>query len=261
MFVGRDETESIQIRKEAEKLQKIAAVGRAASTIFHEINQPLSIINLSTFMIRKNLDSLSNIIPINDLHDIFNNIDIIEKQIDRSNQIIKNLRLFHSADRRMISLETINVDHLLGEAIRAVRQELDTNCISLVVNINHSLDLSLQGNETLFNQVLVNILRNSIQALSFCENNYSKVITINSDERNDKVLITIEDTGPGIPENLIPQVTEPFYSTKNEGSGLGLALCLDILNSYNGSLFIRNLKPHGLSVTAEFPLYSKPVEN
>src|SRR5690606_39468758 len=90
--------------------------------------------------------------------------------------------------------------------------------------------------KTLFTQVLVNILTNSLQILKETDPGHARRITLSASTEDQWIAIRIEDTGPGIPEADLVKATEPFFTTRHEGSGLGLALCLDILNSYGGTM-------------------------
>ena len=254
LFVGRDETDEMEIRRNNERLQRIATVGRAASTIFHEINQPLSIMQLSSFMIKTDLESMESGLSPQARAALLNNANILEGQIGRTNQIINNLRLFHSGDRRKLNFELLSVGALVREALSMVLLDLRDNDIDLDAGTTVDSKIALSGNMTLFTQVLVNILKNSIQILTESDRDRPRKIMLSSSVDDHWVAICIEDTGPGIPENDLLKVTEPFFTTRNEGSGLGLALCLDILNSYGGELTLSNRQPHGLATTVRLPL-------
>jgi two-component system sporulation sensor kinase C len=253
LFVGRDETEDLEIRRKNEQLQKIATVGRAASTIFHEINQPLSIMHLSTFMIKTALESEHGHLSLAAKNELLQNATIIESQVNRANQIVNNLRLFHSGGKKKLVFEPINLNDLINDALSAIDADLQDKNIELVVDLLHSGDEVISGNKTLFVQVLVNILKNSIQALNLLQTASDKRIRVSSKICNETVFIAIEDSGPGIPQGELSKATEPFYTTKEEGSGLGLALCVDILNSYQGQLELLNIEPHGLRAIIRLP--------
>ena len=254
LFVGRDETEDLEIRRKNEQLQKIATVGRAASTIFHEINQPLSIMHLSTFMIKSSLESENANISTETKIELLQNANIIESQINRANQIVNNLRLFHSGGKKKLIFEPVSLSELIKDALSAVAADLQNSQVEVTERFLHSGDAVVNGNKTLFVQVLVNILKNSIQAMSLSEIPEANKIIVSSEISNNSVVISIEDNGPGIPAADLVKAMEPFYTTKEEGSGLGLALCLDILNSYQGCLELHNRQPHGLSAIVRLPL-------
>ena len=254
LFVGRDETDEMEIRRKNERLQRIATVGRAASTIFHEINQPLSIMQLSSFMIKSDLERMASQLSPDARAELLHKASILEGQISRAQEHISNLRLFHSGDRRKLAFETIPLGEIVGEALSMFVLELQYNGIDLDAGTTLDSHLLLNGNRTLFTQVLVNILKNSIQILKETDPNSARRITLTSLAENQMVAICIEDTGPGIPDADLLKATEPFFTTRHEGSGLGLALCLDILNSYGGTMDLRNRHPHGLCTTVRFPL-------
>lgn len=254
LFVGRDDTEELEIRTRNEKLQKISTVGRAASTIFHEINQPLSVMHISTFMIKNALESVDSHILPEIRQELFHNANVIESQVNRANQIVNNLRLFHSGDRKKLIYEPIQLGNLIRETFSIIDKELRLNDIELIEDLKDADQITITGNRTLFAQVLVNVLKNAIQALESDQGASAPKISVTTQILEHCVAIAIEDNGPGMLEAELTKATEPFYSTKDEGSGLGLALCLDILNSYRGNLELENVAPRGLRAIISFSL-------
>src|SRR5690606_38205880 len=109
LFVGRDETEEMEIRRNNERLQRIATVGRAASTIFHEINQPLSIMQLSTFEIKSDLASMERTLPPMARAALANKANILESQSGLTNQTISTPPLFLLGDRRRLTFEPMSL--------------------------------------------------------------------------------------------------------------------------------------------------------
>ena len=256
LLVGRDETDGIVARKENERLEKIATVGRAASTIFHEVNQPMSVIQLSSTLIQDSCSFSDNsTLDKEGIDEIFHNSEIIVQQISRINQIIKNLRLFYSGSSSKVETENFNPDVIISSSIDNLRHELDKHHIRL----NYSPDThhkSIHGNQVLFSQVIQNILQNSIHSLSSMPGEHIKTIDFELSATNNLVVIRISDNGKGIPKEIIDKVMEPFFTTKpiNIGSGLGLALCLSVIKNMNGELLLNNNQDNGLTTTIKIPI-------
>jgi signal transduction histidine kinase/DNA-binding response OmpR family regulator len=120
-------------------------------------------------------------------------------------------------------------------------------------NIEYELKLEETGpllclNENKIRQVFSHLIRNSTEAMV-----QGGKLTIEGTEREDNVTISISDTGPGIPEELLQRAMEPFYTTKMYGNGMGLALVNQIVTTHNGSFSLKNNTPHGLKATVTLP--------
>ncbi|MET0101326.1 MAG: HAMP domain-containing sensor histidine kinase [Sedimenticola sp.] len=255
LVVGRDETANILAREENERLEKIATIGRAASTIFHEVNQPISVIQLSSTLIQDTCSYLnSTLVDNKDIEEISQNTEIILNQVNRINEIIRNLRLFYSGSYNKIETEIFQPYIVLNEVIDNLNIQFLMNNIAL----NYSIDdksIVIDANPVLFGQVIQNILQNSIHALANQETGREKRISISMESFNSLMIIVIEDNGTGIPDEIIDRVLEPFFTTKplDTGSGLGLALCLNVINKMEGELLLENLVGGGLKTTIKIP--------
>ena len=120
-------------------------------------------------------------------------------------------------------------------------------------NIEYELNLEEAGpllclNENKIRQAFSHLIRNSTEAMV-----QGGRLIIEGVEREDSVTISISDTGPGIPEELLQRAMEPFYTTKMYGNGMGLALVKQIIAAHNGSFSIENNRPHGLKATVTLP--------
>ncbi|MEO1080948.1 MAG: ATP-binding protein [Pseudomonadota bacterium] len=104
----------------------------------------------------------------------------------------------------------------------------------------HPDTLSIDGDRQLLEQVLINVVKNAIEAL---EETSSPVITVSARLDYGRTLIDVEDNGPGIPEDLLDQVLIPFFTTRRDGSGIGLSLSRQIMNAHGGDVIIERLSP------------------
>jgi signal transduction histidine kinase len=253
LLVGRDETPEILLREEKEKLEKVATVGRAASTIFHEINQPLAVIQISAAMIQEmNMPSSSTASEADS--DILNHTEIILAQINRITQIVRNLRLFHSGEQSKIDIELFKPNPVIQKSIDHLNNELTRSNINLCYDPGECTGAT-EGNPELFSQVIINIIQNSLHALASMPNDTKKNITITTEASDKTLFIVVVNNGECIPAKILDKVTEPFFTTKSvgSGSGLGLSLCLDIITKMGGSLKIENITPRGVKTTIALP--------
>ncbi len=110
-------------------------------------------------------------------------------------------------------------------------------------------DLILSADRKLVEQVLINLVRNAMEALAETQGGQIKMI---AERENESVRIRIADNGPGIPENIIDQVFIPFFTTKEEGSGIGLSLSRQIMRLHQGTIDIRSIPSEETNIILHF---------
>ncbi|WP_179957415.1 ATP-binding protein [Exilibacterium tricleocarpae] len=255
LLVGRDETENMIIREKNLRLERIAVIGKAASAIFHEVNQPMSVMQISASLIEDLCRNFPEQEQGANTDEILANTKIIIDQIERTNQIIRNLRLLHSPEHQKIQTELFNPNQVMYRVHQYLAQELSGNNISFSY-ATKSPNAIIDGNTVLFSQVIVNIVQNSIHSLASDPDQTDRQIAVLSEVVGDQYMIIITDNGQGIPEADLARVMEPFFTTKppDIGSGIGLSLCQDIVTKMNGKLGMSNIEPHGLKTVIVVPL-------
>ena len=251
LLVGRDETLNRSMEERTRQLESLATVGRMASTISHEINQPLSIIRLS-------LSNLMDMIQQGDLNseeaeDKFRHMLF---QVERSEKIIRNLKSFNSATQQHIQLEPFDVNAILYDIVQEQRllAEIDDICIDTEIPETPCL---IKGNVTLFEQVIHNLITNSVYALKEeTDNLHKRWIMLQSNILESSVEILLVDNGPGVPEDLLNKIASPFFSTKppGKGSGIGLSLSYDVIQKMKGVISLSNRPSGGFRVAITLPL-------
>jgi len=227
-----------------EKLNKWASVNALASTIAHEINQPLAAIKLNAEFVEFKLndqseeDTLLKEINQNIIHDI-----------DRVSSIIKSLR--NLSINNMKVKETVQLVESLNEVIEISKRKLNDEKISIRLNCDQSCEALVNVGE--FQQVLINILNNAIEALANTVN-ANKEISISMYRSGENIEITIEDNGPGITPGQESQIFELLISNKKTGSGIGLWLSKDIVKRYGGNIWAANIPGSGAKFTIQIPV-------
>lgn len=172
--------------------------------------------------------------------------NFILSELDRAHEILKNSIFYSSSKEQRVNL--CKISDILHEVLG--------NLHGVIMNSNIVLDLSIDenlpyitGDRTQFRQVFLNIIQNSIEAM---QNGGS--LRIKCHLVNFEIHTTIEDTGIGIPANLISKVFQPFFSTKHGGTGLGLAVSKQVIEQYKGQIFIKSTKNIGTCFTIVLPI-------
>lgn len=212
---------------------KLASIGQMAAGIGHEINNPLNNILSFSTLISRTISKNAADIETNTLTKLQQDIDALRSETLRASEIIKGILNF--ARQMPPQLETFSIKHWLEKSISLVQQTAKSKHIQ--INLNYTGDDILEGDQAQLQQVIINLLLNSIQASN---NNAAINIEVECDKKRLKV--SIQDQGCGINEELLSNIYDPFFSTKEEGdgTGLGLSISLGIIESHQGSLVIVN---------------------
>ncbi len=232
-------------QKQLVQNEKLAALGEMAATVAHEIRNPLtSVRGFAQRIARKYADTGDG--------RLVEYTGIIIEEVDRLNKFIKDVLDF--ARRVKPEFTKINVNHMLSEIITLMRDELTAQSIVVVSDLDMKVSL-ITADEILLKQAFLNILQNSRQAMG-----KGGVLMIRTQNFEREVRIRIADDGHGIPRELLQKVWTPFYTTKVQGTGLGLSLVLRIIDDHHGKLFIRSRPNHGTVIDIRFPIMDDPEE-
>jgi signal transduction histidine kinase len=199
----------------------------------HELKTPLTVL-------KTNLDVLS-IDSTPTVEDYAYTVDIFKKQTERMISLVENLFII-SAQKEYDFNDTIDLDNMFSEIL--VDLESEINKKNLVVEINKS-SLNLKGNKVMITHALANIVQNAVKY-----NNKDGNIVINIEEK-DYIIITIKDTGIGIPEDKALYIFEAFYrvdssrSRKIAGAGLGLAISYNVIKNHGGNISFKSNQQDG----------------
>ena len=210
------------------QVHKMVSLGVMSAGVAHEINNPLTVIHLQNFILRKDLCKSPP-----DTRLALKSTQLIEASVNRIVKIINSLHLFSSNTSSDAPAES-EVNQIVQDAINLFARRFEEARIELVVQVEESLKLKCRPAE--ISQVLMNLLNNSFDAVVGSQ---SPKIEIKAKKRfNGEVEIRVEDNGSGIPINLRERVFEPFFTTKEigKGSGLGLSVSKGIIESNGGTL-------------------------
>mgnify|MGYP000194579880 CR=1 FL=1 len=234
----------ITMLKEAEQTEKLASIGRLAAGVGHEINNPLAIIDQRTGLM-EDLLHLSGDFTHKDA--MQEGLAGISRSVERCKVITH--RLLGFARRNPVTAENLQINQVIAEVLQFLDSEMLYNKIRLNLKLSNDLPVVV-SDRTQLQQVFLNIIKNAIDAID-----REGTITISSNCLAGDIRVVIEDDGPGIPEEIIKHIFEPFYTTKEtgKGTGLGLSITFGLLKKLGGDITVRSKVGVGTAFTITIP--------
>jgi two-component system NtrC family sensor kinase len=224
----------------------MASIGQLAAGVAHELNNPLMASQTILHVIMKNLPE--------DFSER-ERLELIRRCNDRIEKIVDHLREFSRQTKPEFS--SIDINQPIENALMITGQQLLNHGISIVRDLPDSLP-KIEGDVNQLEQVFLNLISNARDAMEDISG--PKELTITSSVREDKgarrIVVSMKDTGIGIPQENLDRVIEPFFSTKpvGKGTGLGLSLCYGIIEAHGGRLEIQSRSGEGTEVKVVFPV-------
>jgi two-component system sensor histidine kinase HydH len=237
VLLFRDLTEIRKLRREVERSQRLASLGRLAAGIAHEIRNPLSSIKGFATYFRQRYK---------DVPEDQETAEIMVQEVDRLNRVIGELLEF--ARPMDMQLRKTVIRDLIGSSLKMVEAQALEKNIEIKTNIAPEIDTVLLDPDRM-NQIFLNLYLNAIQAMD-----EGGVLT--SDLSRDgvkEIKIVISDTGKGIARKDLGKVFDPYYTTKPSGTGLGLAIVHRIVEAHQGDIKVESKQGKGTTVTIILP--------
>jgi two-component system, LuxR family, sensor kinase FixL len=241
----RAEREATEARERMMHVSRLATMGEMASGISHELNQPLTAIaNYAQASVRL----LAS--PNADLTDVREALEQIAGQALRAGEIIRRLRSL--VRKRETQREQTDINELIGELDALARADARISDVRIILNLAADLPY-LSLDRVQIQQVLLNLLRNSIDALESMPPGHREVVIRTGTNTAGDVFVEIADTGAGIAVEILPHLFTPFATNKSQGTGLGLAISRTIVEAHRGRLEYRANKPRGAVFIVTLP--------
>lgn len=234
VLIIQDITELETFRKELNHVERLSLVGQMAAGITHEIRNPMAVVRgFLQLMQEKSPPTLDNYYRI------------VMEELDRANSIINDF--LSLAQNRSVRMELCNLHDIVRELTPLLWADANLRGQSIEVRLDEELpDLLLNQKE--IKQLILNLGRNGMEAMGD-----KGELMIETRKVIDGVELSVKDQGPGIPAVQQERLFEPFFTTKSQGTGLGLALCLSIMERHSGKISVHSEEGTGTVFTVFFP--------
>jgi PAS domain S-box-containing protein len=221
---------------------RLASMGEMASTLAHELNQPL--------MALTNYASAAHVFAKDGKQGLLlTSLQEITLQAKRSADIVKRVRSFVRPNTA--GVEKCQMNTVVGNALALLKPEINAQQTRVLCHLTENL-ACVAGDRILLEQVVLNLMMNSLQAMHGIPRE-EKLLTLESFLSDNLVCVRLTDCGTGIAPEIAKQLFEPFFTTKPKGLGLGLNICRTIVESHKGQLSFDNAKPKGAIFTLKLP--------
>jgi two-component system NtrC family sensor kinase len=220
----------LELKEREEELvqsRKMAAVGNLTAGIAHELNNPLNNISLTTESLLDDFDEWNREEKLKMLRDIFT-------QVERAGATVANLLDFTRRDETFF--EKVSINEVIDRTLKLMSNEINLNNVQLELDLGDNLP-RIRGSQHDLQQVFLNLFLNAIQAMPD-----GGMLKVSSCAEDKSLVIKVQDTGIGIPQENLERILEPFYTTKQmgEGTGLGLSVTYGIIKKHHGSINVES---------------------
>ena len=226
---------------------KLAALGKMAAGVAHEINNPLNVILQRTGWL-EDLLAEEDIKESENFEEFQTSIQKIEEHVERARKVVHNMLGF--VRRMEPRLEDVDINDTINQTITILENYARTNNIEIQTDLSGKLPI-IASDQAQLQQVFLNLITNAIDAIG-----KDGLIEIKSRRLDSRICISIKDDGPGIPAEKHKNVFDPFFTTKEvgKGTGLGLSVIYNIIEKMGGTIHLKSQVGKGTTFTVEVPV-------
>jgi signal transduction histidine kinase len=241
----RDAESVRRIEDEIELSRRLAAIGRLTSGVAHEVKNPINAIVVHLEVLRQKLQQLDP--------DTRRHIDVIGSEIQRLDRVVQTLVDF----TRPVELRLADLDlrRLVDEVVVLAQPDAERHGVSIVRNFPTD-SLPVKVDSDLVKQAVLNIVLNGVQAMPG-----GGELTLIGSRADDDAQLEIRDHGGGIPQEVRDKIFNLYFTTKKNGSGIGLAMAYRVMQLHNGSVEYESAEGQGTTFRLRFPLSAEEVES
>lgn len=223
----RDVTDRVLMDERMRRMERYMGLGSLAAGLHHEIKNPLAALSLHVQLIEEELmdgDASSDILEM---------LSVIKTEVTRIGGVLESFRDFASVGQ--LNLSDVDLTELIDRQMKLIRPQAQKQGIDVRVSLPAARLPTMTVDRLRLEQVLLNLLINAMEAMPD-GGAIEILVSAQHDEAPKSIVIEVIDSGPGVPDDLRSRIFDPYFTTKSEGTGMGLALCDKIVRQHNGIL-------------------------
>lgn len=260
MILVRDITEKKNQDILLHRMENLANLTNLAAGMAHEIKNPLGAISIHIQLIQKVLEKArenEDKLPAKKF--VEDHIDVVNEEIEHLNKLVMDFLLAVRPVKAQLELK--EPDKLIENLVSFFKPEFNDQGIEVIFKASES-GTRILLDEKLFRDVIMNISQNALAALKskFSGKENGGKFCISNTVRDNKFIITIADNGCGMSEESLSKIFEPYYTTKANGTGLGMTMVYKIIKEFSGEIIVDSKEGEGTAFTISFPIPQKDVK-
>ena len=216
----------------------LADIGTLAASVAHELRNPLGVINAAAYNLRRKISDVN----------ILKHVESVEKKAVESSQIIDNLLVY--AKMKLPDFKKTPLHSLLAECITAAKRIFRGKSVKISCALSPVKDLFIEADALQLSEIFSNIISNACQAIE----DKSGIVEVKARAYNGFAEISVKDNGVGIEPGDLENIFKPFFTNKTKGTGLGLALCREMVGMHSGTITVESAPGKGSTFTVSLPL-------
>jgi PAS domain S-box-containing protein len=239
-MIARDVTGRVALERAARRAETLAALGTLSAGIAHEINNPIGILSSRLELM---LEGRRNVPP-----ELREDLEMLRRNVERVGGIVRSL--LSAARQSPMERRPVDMNAVVEETLMLVGKQMSKDRIQILTTLDPDLP-KIRGEPHTLQQVLMNLLVNARDAMP--GGGIVRIETSRATGQEGGVRLVVGDTGPGIPADVLPRISEPFYTTKTAGTGLGLPLSYNIIREHGGQVEVDSAPGRGTRFIITLP--------
>ena len=245
LLILRDVTDEHRRMALSAETERMGVVTTLAAGVAHEIGNPLNSLHIYLQLMERELPQLEGTVR----EKLEKHLKVCTSEIARLDQIVS--QFLKAVRPTRPTLEPHSINQILIDVIEVIGVEISNRDILVEKDLARDLP-NVPADLNQMKQVFFNLIRNSMQAMSS-----EGILHIKTELQGDRVLVTIRDTGGGIPSEALQHIFEPYFTTKNEGSGLGLMIVQRVIREHGGLIEVSSEQGRGTTFRISLPTSEK----
>jgi signal transduction histidine kinase len=229
-FIERKRAEEALLRAQSElaHVTRVATLGETTASIAHEINQPLgAIVN--------NANACLRWLTAGNVAEARQSAELIRADARRAGEITNRIRSF--AKKASPQKDWMHINHTVRDVIALARSEVELNRVALETEISDAVQPLIFADRIQLQQVILNLIMNAVEAMSEMSDGPRQLLVRTDTDESGGIVVAVHDSGPGLKTEDLHRLFTPFYTTKPQGMGMGLAICRSIIDAHGGRLW------------------------